>query len=237
MTWHTGPMLSFDTETTGTDPLDARIVTACITWIEPGKTTSVASWLLNPDVEIPADAVAIHGITTDRARKEGADPATMLPVIATDLVQAWRDGLPVIVMNAAYDLTVLDCELRRHGQATLHDRLLGAPMLVVDPLVCDRALDRYRRGKKRLEDLCRVYRVALEDAHTADADALAAARVAWRMAEKYPRALAVDLVELQTLQAGWHRDWAEHFEVYMRENVDPDCQIERDWPIRSEVPA
>lgn len=30
MSWHNGPMVAFDTETTGTDPLEARIVSVCL---------------------------------------------------------------------------------------------------------------------------------------------------------------------------------------------------------------
>lgn len=234
MSWHDGPMVAFDTETTGTDPTVARIVTACVAHVQAGEgVTRVRTWIANPGVPIPPEATAVHGITDEQVRAEGADPAVVAEEIADDLVAAWSAGVPVVAMNFAYDGTVLDCELRRHGLVPLLDRLGSTPLRVIDPLVIDRALDRYRRGKKRLTELCEVYGVELVEAHTAADDALAAARVAWRMAERFPEELQRDLDELQVLQARWHVEWADHFEEWMRANVDPETVIDRSWPLRS----
>jgi len=233
MSWHQGAMLAFDTETTGTDPTEARIVTACAARLGAGQQTQVRSWLADPGVPIPAEATAVHGITDERARAEGADAAEVVDELADALVDAWREGLPVVAMNFAYDGTVLVHELERHGLVPLADRLGATPMLVIDPLVIDRALDRFRKGKKRLADLCAAYHVELLDAHDACADAIGAARVAWRMAERFPAELQRDLLELQTLQATWHLEWAESFEEWMRANVDVTIEIERHWPVRT----
>ena len=231
MSWHNAPMVAFDTETTGTDPTQARIVSACIAHVAAGETPRVRSWLADPGVPIPVEATAVHGITDERARAEGADPAQVADEVACELVDAWRGSVPVVVMNASYDITVLNAELRRNGLASLEERLGGVEMLFVDPLVLDRALDRFRRGKKRLTDLCDVYGVTLASAHSADGDALATARVAWRIAQRFPEEVQCGLVELQILQARWHAEWAESFEVYMRANVDPATVIERRWPV------
>ncbi len=237
MSWHQGPMVAFDTETTGTDPTQARLVTACVAHLGAGRDTVVRTWLANPGVPIPPEATAVHGITDEQARTEGADPAEVATEIAAELVAAWQAGLPVVAMNASYDLTVVEHELRRHGLDGLDQRRGDAPMLIIDPLVIDRALDRYRPGKKRLSDLCEVYAVDLTDAHTADADAIAAARVAWRLAQRYPEELQRDLVELQDVQSAWHVAWAEHFEPWLRENADPEARIDRAWPLRAPAAA
>lgn len=232
MSWHNEVMVAFDTETTATDPFEARVVSVCLARCHAGSAPEVRSWLVDPGVEIPAEAAAVHGITTEVARRDGEPPTRVLEVVAEALVSAWRAGSPTVAMNASYDLTVVECELARHGLASLEERLAGEPMLVIDPLVIDRHVDRYRKGKRRLTDLCEVYGVLLKDAHTADGDALATARVAWRMAERYPRQLGGDLCALQGLQAAWHRAWAEDFEPWLRANVDPAAVIERDWPLR-----
>jgi DNA polymerase III subunit epsilon len=203
----------------------------CVAVCQAGSTPDARTWIVDPGVEIPDEAAAVHGITTEMARRDGLAPAEVLPLVADALVDAWRAGSPTIAMNACYDLTVIDAELTRHGLEGLDERRGDTPMLIVDPLVIDRHLDRYRKGKKRLEDLCRVYRVSLEDAHTADADALAAARVTWRLAQQFPDQLG-DLVALQASQLAWHLEWAEHFEAFLRENGEVDAVIERDWPRR-----
>jgi DNA polymerase-3 subunit epsilon len=131
-----------------------------------------------------------------------------------------------VIYNAPYDLTVLDRELRRHGWPPF-DTL---PM-IVDPLVIDRALDRYRRGSRKLVDVCRHHGVTLSelDAHTAEGDAVAAARLAWKLAHRYPDSCG-DLVELQQHQSFWQHQWAVEFEEYLRRQGKPDS-ISRDWPI------
>lgn len=237
MSWHEGPLVAFDTETTGTDPATARIVTACVARATDQRVEWVRRWIANPGVPIPAEATAVHGVTDERAQTEGADPGEVADEIADELVSTWSDQLPVVAMNFAYDGTVLDCGLRRHGLAPLVERLDGTPMLVIDPLVIDRALDRYRRGKKRMAELCAVYGVELEDAHDACADALAAAGLAWRMAERFPGELQRDVFELQAQQANWHLEWAERFEEWMRANVNPATTIEREWPLRAVQPG
>src|SRR5690606_22490016 len=130
-------------------------------------------WLANPGIEIPDGAVAVHGITTDRARAEGRPASAVVAEIAQTLRVLFALGTPVAVYNAPYDLTLLDRECRRHGLEPI-DR----PSPVIDPLVIDKALDRYRKGKRTLEAAAQRYGVALTEAHDAGADAIAAGHVA-----------------------------------------------------------
>lgn len=139
--WHKGPLLAFDTETTGPDPEEARVVTATCAWITPGQPPAIESWLINPGVEIPEGATAVHGITTDQARAEGQQPADALFTIAARIGTAIAQGIPVVAFNACFDLTLLDRELARHG-ITLN---IGEA-LVVDPFVIDKHVDQFRRG-------------------------------------------------------------------------------------------
>ncbi len=113
--WTDGLLAGFDLETTGTDPTEARIVTASV--VLAGRHLGVVerSWLVDPGVEIPAEATAIHGITTEQARREGLPAMEAVPAIAGLAAELWRTGIPVVIYNAAYDLTVLDRELRRQG--------------------------------------------------------------------------------------------------------------------------
>ena len=172
--WATGPLLGFDTETTGLDVATDRVVTAALVLRVPGVRTEVRTWLLDPGVEIPAEATGIHGITTAHAREHGRAPARALDEIATELVRHVGHGVPLVAYNAAFDLSLLDAELTRHGLPTVPERL-GRPVApVLDPLVIDRWQDAGREGKRRLGDLCALYGVVGDgDLHTADVDALA----------------------------------------------------------------
>src|SRR5690625_1830028 len=168
--WAGGPMLGFDTETTGVDVEQDRIVTAALV-LRDASGTRQRTWLIDPGVEIPTAASDIHGITTDHARAEGMAPHTALDQLAAELARAIAAGIPVVAYNACFDITLLERELRRWRLPTLAERLGRTPGPVLDPLVLDRALDRYRPGKRKLLDLCRQYRVhALDNLHTAEVD-------------------------------------------------------------------
>jgi DNA polymerase-3 subunit epsilon len=223
--WLPGNALSFDTETTGVDPTEARIVTASC--IEVGADGSVdrGSWLVDPGIEIPERATAIHGISTAKARAEGQPPHHVLPLIITVLADAWLRGLPVIVMNAGYDLTLVQAEASRLG---LPELSLGP---VLDPLAIDRMCRKSWRGKRTLEALAAHYQVKQEGAHSARGDALTAARVVWKQARAYPAAMSLTLTEMQAAQADAHRAWAEEFGTYLR-GIGKRDDVERGWPLR-----
>jgi DNA polymerase-3 subunit epsilon len=225
MTWHLEPMAAFDLETTGVDPETARIVTATIARIH-GADVQTLHRLVDPGVPIPAEATAIHGVSTERAHAEGVDPATACARILAELDEAWTGGRPVVIYNAPYDLTVLDRELRRHCSVNL-DGVIGP---VIDPFVVDKHVDPYRRGSRTLTATCGHYGVALTDAHTSTGDALAAARLAWRLAQLYPAELG-DLTKVNALQAAWRAEWATNFADYLRRQGRPE-DIDGSWPLR-----
>lgn len=235
MSWHARRLAAFDIETTGVDPESDRIVTAAVALVGDGRPTESFAWLVDPGVEIPAGATAVHGITTAHARAEGEDPAAAVEAITTLLAAQLRAGVPVIAFNARFDLTTLDREARRHGVRPLVDRVGGPQgLLVVDPFVLDKQYDRYRRGKRTLGAVCEHYRIPLVDAHAADADALAAARVAYRLATRLPELRATELRSLHAQQVGWAAEQAASLEEYFREQGRAE-RIERAWPVVPEA--
>ena len=218
----------FDLETTGVDVRTARIVTACVALLDAsGAVVSRRDWLADPGVEIPEGAAAVHGISTERARAEGRPAVEVVAEIVDELRAVLGRGTPLVVYNAPYDLTLLAFEAARHGVAPLVD-----PAPVVDPLVIDKAVDRYRKGKRTLEAAAAHYGVALDGAHDAGVDAIAAGLVAREIAEQHAAALPPTLAELQTAQAAWHEQQADSFEDYMRRQRDQRFTADRGWPVR-----
>lgn len=215
--WHNDVMVAFDTETTGLNLESDRIVTACVAVIDPGRAPQVTSWLINPGVPIPVEATAIHGITDERVAEDGEKPPVALGQIAGLLAAFLTLGVPVVGMNLAYDLTLLDRDCRRHGVDTVTDLLCGKPLApVVDVLVLDKAVDRYRRGRRTLTALCQTYGVRTDGAHDSTHDALAAARVAWKIAHRHPKIGGEDLRVLHDAQIGWAAGQAASFAAYLR---------------------
>ena len=218
--WDGWDVLGFDLETTGVDVWNDRIVQSALVRIDAGTRPATRTWLVNPGIEIPDEAAAVHGITTERARAEGGDPGQMLFEVAGQLALAMGHGRPVVGMNLSYDLTLFEAECARHGVDGLAARLGHASKVgpVVDVLVLDKFADRFRKGGRKLEDLCRVYGVRHTGAHDAAGDALAACRLWPRIMTKHSRKFAgLTMQALHQKQIGWRKEQADS----LREYFDP----------------
>lgn len=224
MVWRDGLMLAFDTETTGPDPETARLVSVAVLFIE-GTAVEPYTWLINPGVPIPDEAASIHGITTATAQAQGRPMAEAVPEILATLRAGISRGAPVVAFNASFDLTLLDREARRLSIAPLE------PCLVVDPYVIDKGVDRFRHGSRRLFDVAAHYGVPLgaEELHGASADALATARIAWRLGG-LPSIAGMTLADLHSAQVAWRREQALSLAEYdARRGISRPIQAE--WPI------
>jgi DNA polymerase-3 subunit epsilon len=188
-----------------------------------GTALRSRSWIADPGVAIPEGATAVHGITTAHARTGAPQPrssqrsrlhcAICSPPASRSSPTTRRSTSPAEVRGAP----------PRHPA---HRRT--SP--VVDPLVLDKAHDRFRKGKRTLEVVAAHYAVALVGAHDAAADAIAAGRVAQALARRF--ALAGP-VELHTQQIAWARAQAESLtEYFVRMGRSTRFPPRRSWPIR-----
>ena len=218
--WSHQTLLSFDLETTGLDPGEDRIVQAAVVLIAADGSVADESWdgIVNPGVPIPDAASNIHGITNERAQREGLAPVEALRRIARLINDAASDGIPLVIYNAPFDWPFVLAEIRRHGMG------LGRPD-IIDPLVMDRGLDRYRRGSRKLDAVAAHYGQTLAQAHDARADAIAAAAVARALAQRYPEVGDRSPVELQLPQARWCAEHAESLSRHLGKRIDPG------WPV------
>jgi DNA polymerase-3 subunit epsilon len=232
--WWQGTLATLDTETTGTDVENDRIVTAVLDVYDSAETcTESLHLLLDPGIEIPAEAEAVHGISTQRARDEGTDSVTGLTSLLAAIVGVWDRKIPLVVYNAAFDLTLIDRELRRHLDTPL---VIAGP--VIDPMVIDRQVDRYVKGtgQRQLGPTCARYGIEITDWHTAEADAYAAQAVARRMGEKHDAVMPGTLQDLWRWQVGLRRDQAADLQNYFarvgKTNDDgTPIIIDGQWPM------
>jgi len=228
--WTTGPFAALDLETTGVDPATARIVElALIVDDGGGRIEDLYAGLVDPgaEVEIPPGASAVHGITRERLTAEAAPPATeVLPVVHRHLRRIAGSGWPLVIYNATYDWPLLAAEFAR-----LEPALELPDCVLLDPLVLDRHVDRYRKGKRTLETACQVYGVALDDAHSARADAVASCAVARRLVTTYPQQLAMaEVAELTELQVRAHGVWRDSFNAYLQRIGAERPPVTETWP-------
>lgn len=214
--WGNRLRVGFDTETTGVNPTTARIVSAAVVLRVPDTMTQVKVWLLDPGVDIPPETTAVHGFTTEHVREFGQPAREGLDEIATEIASQLATGAPLVVYNAPFDLPLLDAELRRHGLPTLKQRLGQDNYHVLDPLVLDRWVDRYRKGKRKLIDLLAAYEVSYSDElHTAEVDVLAMLDLLEAMCRKWPQIGTTELPQLRLIQENAHREWAEGYIAWL----------------------
>lgn len=223
MNFDASRMLAFDLETTSADPKEARIVTSALVRID-GRDVQKIEHLADPGIEIPQEATNVHGITTEKARAEGRPHEVVLKETVEAIKAAWEDGLTLIVYNAAFDLTVL--------RSLTGDFTVTGP--VYDPYVIDRVSDKWRKGKRTLGAVCEHYGVELGNAHEATADALAAARVAWKQVRQhYPNLAQMEENELMEFQAvKWYEDRVA-FKKYLEGKGRDASDVSTAWPLIS----
>ncbi|HZX39704.1 MAG TPA: exonuclease domain-containing protein [Streptomyces sp.] len=225
--WHRGPLAAYDCETNGVNVQTDRIVTAALI----RSNGQVMEWLSDLDgAEIPADAYDVHKISTEHAHAHGRPAKEVVDEIAAAIAAELAAGSSLVVMNAPFDLPLLDAECARYGVETVADRF-GCVEPVIDPLVIDRHVERYRKGKRNLETLASLYEVALADAHTARADAQAALDVAVKMADRYEE-LRIPAHRIHLHQVHWHAAWAASFQAFLRRKGERDAVIDGRWPLR-----
>ncbi|MFJ9724433.1 3'-5' exonuclease [Streptomyces sp. NPDC101209] len=236
--WYEGPLAAFDTETTGVDVETDRIVSAAVVVQDaPGGRPRVTRWLVNPGVPVPEAATAVHGLTDEHLQRNGRWPAPVMYEIAEVLAEQAAMNRPLVVMNAPFDLTLLDRELRRHRASSLDRWLQASALRVLDPRVLDKHLDRYRKGRRTLTDLCAHYEVPLEGAHDAAADALAALDVVRALGRRFAARLErLSPAELHSLQATWHAAQARGLQAWFARSGTDEI-VDTSWPLRPELPA
>jgi DNA polymerase-3 subunit epsilon len=134
-----------DTETTGLDPSQGHrlVELGCIELLNRIPTGATFHAYLNPDREMPAEAFAIHGLSTeflkDKPRFSGV----------VDEFLAFIGDAPLVIHNAGFDHGFLVAELKRVERPPIaRERLVDTLML---------ARRKHPAGPNRLDDLCARY--------------------------------------------------------------------------------
>ena len=152
-----------DTETTGLDPADARIVEVAAVRIQGARILDTYSHLVRPGIPIPKASTAIHHI--DDSKVAGA------PTFA----EIWPElrkligGSIVIGHTIGFDLAVLKRECQRAGHPFEQPRVLDTRLLaeIAEPALADYAI----------ESLAAWLGVEVTGRHSAAGDALLTARI------------------------------------------------------------
>ena len=154
------PLVCIDTETTGRDTEQDRVVELGCVFFREGAISERLSWLLNPGRPIPQESIDVHGI-----RDQDVEAAPPFGEVAPAILGALAGAVPV-AYNAEFDRkSFLLAELRRA------DALGGElPPAVrdgvewLDPLVWARELQKDEKSRS-LSEVCGRLGIEMGRAH------------------------------------------------------------------------
>ena len=171
------PLAFIDVETTGTNPYTDRVVELSILRIQPDGSEEYKSHRVNPEMPIPAEATAVHGITDADVAGEPTFRQYAKGVCE------FLNGCDISGFNViTFDLPFLEVELERSGvDFSREDRQLADVMVI------------YHEKEPREPGKPRNLKVAylrycgkeLEGAHGAEKDATASAKVLDAMVKEH----------------------------------------------------
>lgn len=168
----TRPIVFFDLETTGVNPVTDRIVEISILKVQPNGNEDAMTRRVNPEMHIPETATAVHHITDEDV---AAEPT--FKEIAGDIARLIDDSDIAGYNSNKFDVPLLAEEFSRAGvQFDWSKR----KMVDVHVLYL----------KKEPRTLSAAYKFYcekdLEGAHAADADTMATYEVLQAQLDKYP---------------------------------------------------
>jgi DNA polymerase-3 subunit epsilon len=139
--------ICFDTETTGFDPKegDKLVEIGCVELIDGRITDRQCHLYINPEREVPQEAVDVHGLTTEFL----SDKPTFREVAKDFLDFIGDDGI-LVAHNAQFDMKFINFELELMGLKPVKNK-------VVDSLAI--AKNKFPGQKNNLDVLCKRFGV------------------------------------------------------------------------------
>jgi DNA polymerase-3 subunit epsilon len=136
-----------DTETTGLDPLrgDRLVEIGCLEIYNRMPTGQTFHVYINPERDMPAEAFAVHGLSTEFL----AGKPLFREVVEEFL--AFIADAPLVIHNASFDISFINAELERTKRpAIARERLVDTLLL---------ARRKHPGVSNRLDDLCSRYSI------------------------------------------------------------------------------
>jgi len=165
------PLVFFDLETTGINIATDRIVEISILKIFPNGTQESKTWLVNPEIEISEQAIAVHGITNEKVVNEPT-----FKELAEKINEMIADADLAGFNSNRFDIPLLAEELLRVGIDFDMENRKAVDVQVIFHKKEQRTLSagyKFYCGKD------------LEDAHSAEADTMATYEILKAQLDKY----------------------------------------------------
>lgn len=226
----------FDTETSGTDVENDRIVQAFVGLMDAeGNWRQKYEWVIDWGMDIPQGASGVHGYTRERLEIEGRkDGSECIREIANVIMALTPRGIPLVAYNLSFDASLLRAELERSKSVLGSGAWL--PEACVDPYVIDKYRFKFRKGKRTLGVIAPLYGVEPDGSklHDAAEDCRVTGLVALKQLSGYKGSWD-DLHVLQIREAAAQRASLEKYflESGKRSDDGSEISIDKGWPFYS----
>ncbi len=224
--WTEGPWFGFDLETTGADPRVDLPVQIAVVKVDPSGNIDKDVFLVKPGIAISDGARSVHRITDAQIDAEGVVLLEAAKRLHSLLSVPIADGLPIVAMNASFDVTISERIFEMAGVSKLEWKSL------IDPLILDRKFEKFRKGSRKLADLCLYYNVSTGELHQALDDTLATLLLTKQIILKYPEIAQLTIEKLFEMQREWHREWANDFDRWKKsKGYQGLTEYDFSWPV------
>jgi len=168
----TRPICFFDLETTGINVAKDRIVEISILKIFPNGNKESKTWLVNPEMQIPENVIAVHGITNEKVANEPT-----FKKLSKEIYKMIKDSDLGGYNSDRFDIPLLAEEMLR---AEIDFDMKNAVSVDVQTIF-------HKMEKRTLEAAYKFYcDKNLTDAHSAAADTKATYEVLLSQLDRYP---------------------------------------------------
>ncbi|WP_394975766.1 exonuclease domain-containing protein [uncultured Croceitalea sp.] len=168
----TKPICFFDLETTGINVAKDRIVEISILKVFPNGNKESKTWLVNPEMEIPAEVIAVHGISNEKVANEPT-----FKELSKEIYQMIKDSDLGGFNSDRFDIPLLAEEMLR---AEVDFDMKHTVSVDVQTIF-------HKMEKRTLGAAYKFYcDKDLEGAHSAEADTMATYEVLLSQLDRYP---------------------------------------------------
>lgn len=225
-------IITFDTETTGIDTENDRIITCFMRARDNDEIVFEKNWVIDPGVEIPKEASDVHGMTTEWVRENGRkDVDEVIKEIISELENYALLRYTVCGYNHAFDLAILNSECKRYCEG--EELYFGEDVKYLDPAIFSRVFDKFKKGGHQLITVAKRNGIEVQEdrLHAADYDVEVTEKLvkiflnrAWRELPELRKGLTPDqfVTRLQGWQAEEKKRWAEGLTQYFESQGKPE---------------
>ncbi|MDT0622118.1 3'-5' exonuclease [Croceitalea vernalis] len=168
----TKPICFFDLETTGINVAKDRIVEISILKVFPNGNKESKTWLVNPEMEIPAEVIAVHGISNEKVANEPT-----FKQLSKEVYKMIKDSDLAGFNSDRFDIPLLAEEMLRAEVDFDMKHMVSVDVQTIF----------HKMEKRTLGAAYKFYcDKDLDGAHSAEADTLATYEVLLSQLERYP---------------------------------------------------